>query len=324
MLRKKLVFDTRLTSQSHSSCNLIVRGPDVVQYKNLVLREIAVSTPKDTITSVNNKCKVKVEWQNSNTNPPSYTTELVLDTGRYTVDNVSDLRVNLNEALITVLNEYRTVLDQGLHYVESDNTFKIIQNGNLLTMSTAATKPDDISVEFYRLNPYLTPNPATSSGSTLKVTFSPLDARYGESGISNVLNEKHDPFFRNLGIKEFSVDLFSPTVGNTYVTFESCLKTPSTLFLRCPDIVKSTTYSLMSNVDPITETQLHNDIIAVLNLDKSRDVNVFRFNHNEYTYSIADRTNSFPTMFNFQLTDQHDNLITSNTTDFLQVIFDMV
>ena len=314
MLRKKLVFDSRLTSQSHSSCNLIVRNPDVVQYKNLVLREIAVSTPKDTITSVNNKCKVKVEWQNSNTNPPSYTT----------VDNVSDLRVNLNEALITVLNEYRTVLDQGLHYVESDNTFKIIQNGNLLTMSTAATKPDDISVEFYRLNPYLTPNPATSSGSTLKVTFSPLDARYGESGISNVLNEKHDPFFRNLGIKEFSVDLFSPTVGNTYVTFESCLKTPSTLFLRCPDLVKSTTYSLMSNVDPITETQLHNDIIAVLNLDKSRDVNVFRFNHNEYTYSIADRTNSFPTMFNFQLTDQHDNLIISNTTDFLQVIFDMV
>ena len=324
MLRKKLVFDSRLTGTGHSGANFTVHDPSLLQYKNIVIREIAVTTPRETITNINNTCKVTLQWIGSNTNPTPYNTDFVLSNGVYTVHNASDFRENFNNSMLNALTEFKAHLDQGLHYIEADNTDKMIINSNVVQMSTAAVRPEDIEIEFTNFNGIISPNPATIAGSVLRVSFSPVTTRFGDGGISNILNETSDPFFRMLGISAFDVTLFNPTPGNDTVHMRSCLKAPDTLFLRSGDLIKNTGYSLVSNVNAATNQGLHNDVVAILNLDKLKDVNRFVFNFGEYTFSISDRSNSFSTLITFLLTDIADNIISSNPSDFIQIVCDMV
>ena len=324
MLRKKLVFDSRLTGTGHSNSNYIVHDPSLLQHKNIVIREIAVTTPRETITNINNTCKITLQWIESNTNPTSYTADFVLSNGVYLVDNASDFRDNFNSAMINALTGFKAHLDQGLHYIEADNTNKMIINSNVVQMSTSSVAPEDIAAEFTNFNGIISPNPATTTGSVLQVSFSPVTTRFGEGGISNILNGTSDPFFRMLGTTSFDATLFNPIPGNDTIHMNSCLKAPDTLFLRSGDLIKNTGYSLVSNVNAATNQGLHNDVVAVLNLDKSKDVNRYVFNFGEYTFSIADRSNSFSTLITFLLTDIADNIISSNPSDFLQVVCDMI
>lgn len=325
MLRKKLVFDSRLNGASdHSHSNYLVHDPSLLQYKNIVIREVAVTVPKETITDINNTCKVTLEWLNGNTASSPFTTDFTLDNGVYNVENVTLFRNMFNSKMVNVLTDFKTHLDSGLHYIEADNTQKMITNSNIVQMTTTATAPDDIQMTFTNFNGVISPNPATFGSSILKITFSPVTERYGSGGISSILNSESDPFFKMLGMNDREVNIFDPSQTDTSITLHSPLKSPDSIFLRSSDLIKNTGYSLISNVNAVSNSTIHNDVVAILNLDKRKETNRFVFNNGEYTFSISDRSNSFATILNFKLTDIADNIIPSKPSDYLQIICDMV